>query len=333
MLIFSMIILILPRGDPATKLISCLMLKNANFEFIDAKIASMQNMTTQQVNYFLQLSEELHYWRTSYKVNITQSVLSRQIKALEDELQVELFKRSNRTVELTPAGRFLQQQWKPLMERIDASVLYARKIHQGEGGSIVINHPGSISYDILPDLLGRVSVAFPDIRVELVQLVHTQEIELLKAFKVDLCYSRHLYTDDVVASKLVRQDALALVVPAAHPITNVPDITTAALRDEHFILPTLTDGETYQMKMGEIFSRYAVEPHVRFESDFGSILLSLVQRGLGISIMPFSYSFANHPGVRFIQIPFEVPLYLHWRKEEDNTVVKNVLALITAGGG
>lgn len=286
-------------------------------------------MTTQQIEYFLQLSEELHYWRTSYKVNVTQSVLSRQIKALEDELQVELFHRTNRKVELTPAGKFLQQQWKPLAEQLQAAVHYARKIHKGEKGSIVLNHPGSISYDILPGLLSQVSQMYPQIKVELVQLKHTQEIELIKSFQVDISFSRHPYNDELVASKLIRLDKLALVVPDNHRIRKAADISAKALKNERFILTTLTDGEAFQMRIEQFFHHYNFQPNISFESDFGSIILSLVERGLGISIIPFSYSLAGHPGVRFLELPFEVPLYLHWRIDEDNKIVKNILDLIS----
>lgn len=289
---------------------------------------TIPTMTLQQITYFLQLSEELHYWRTSYKVNATQSVLSRQIKALEDELQVQLFKRSNRKVELTAAGKFLQQQWRPLVEQLQAASLYARKIYRGEGGNIVINHPGSISYDVLPELLDRVSNAYPDVKVELVQVKHSQELAMLTAFEVDLSYSRHRYEGDLLESRLIRQDPLALVVPASHPIKTVKDVSTKTLQKERFILSTLTDGETYQLKLDELFKAYDLGPNVRFESDFGSVILSLVQRGLGLSIMPYAYSYSNHPGVRFIRLPFEVPLYLHWRREEENAIVRNVLQLI-----
>jgi DNA-binding transcriptional LysR family regulator len=301
--------------------------KNAKFDWNDAKTASIASMTTQQIEYFLHLSEELHYWRTSYKLNTTQSVLSRQIKALEDELKVQLFNRSNRKVELTPAGKFLKQQWKPLLEQFQGSALYARKIQSGERGRIVINHPGSVSYDLLPDLLSRISASFPEVRVELLQMKHTQEIEMLKRFEVDLCYSRLLHEGGAVASRLIRHDTLALVVPESHPIVTKSMITPAALRNERFILATLTDGETYQMKIDQVFAHYDVEPDIRFESDFGSVIMSAVEKGLGVSIIPFSYSYASHPGVRFIKLPFEIPLYLHWRKDEENAVVKNILEL------
>lgn len=286
-------------------------------------------MTIQQIGYFLHLSEELHYWRTSYKMNVTQSVLSRQIKALEDELQVTLFQRTNRKVELTAAGKFLQQQWKPLLGQLESAVRYARKIHKGEGGSIVLNHPGSISYDILPALLNQVSAIYPHIKVELVQHKHTQEIELIKNYQVDISFSRHPYDGDLVTSKLVRTDNLALVLPTDHPIRKVADISRKTLKNERFILTTLTDGEAFQMRISEFFAQYRFQPNISFESDFGSIILSLVARGLGISVIPYSYSLAGHPGVRFLQLPFEVPLYLHWRTNEDNKVVRNILDLIT----
>lgn len=286
-------------------------------------------MTLQQITYFLQLAEELHYWRTSYKVSLTQSALSRQIKALEDELQVQLFIRSNRKVELTPAGKFLQQQWQPLAAQLNASVRYARKIDQGEKGSVVIHHPGSASYDIIPDLLARIAESLPAVKAELVQLKHTHELELIKSFQIDLCYSRQRYTDDLVHTMLVRQDQLALAVPSGHCITSLEDITPASLQNEKFVLSTLTDGETYQMKMDQVFAAYGIVPDVCFESDFGSMILSLVEKGLGISVVPFAYALAQHPGVRLVGLPFEVPLYLHWRKDDDNPVVRNIIKLIS----
>lgn len=63
-------------------------------------------MTTQQIKYFLVLAEELHFWNTAEKVFISQSSLTRQIQALEDELGFSLFERNKRNVKLTDAGKF-----------------------------------------------------------------------------------------------------------------------------------------------------------------------------------------------------------------------------------
>ncbi|MCX2682080.1 LysR family transcriptional regulator [Galbibacter sp. EGI 63066] len=99
-------------------------------------------MELQQIKYFLALSEELHFWKTSERMFITQSALSRQIKALEAELGVQLFERSKRTVKLTEAGMFLRDRWHPMLDEINRVHMQARKIHEGASGFIRMGYPG-----------------------------------------------------------------------------------------------------------------------------------------------------------------------------------------------
>ena len=103
-------------------------------------------MELQQIKYFLTLAQELHFWNTAEKMFITQSALSRQIKALEDELGVKLFERNKRNVKLTEAGVFLRDQWFPMLDKINSIHRQAKKIHEGAAGSIKIGYPGSIAY-------------------------------------------------------------------------------------------------------------------------------------------------------------------------------------------
>lgn len=63
-------------------------------------------MNLQQIKYFLELADDLHFWKTSEKVFITQSALSRQIKSLENELGLQLFERDKRNVKLTVRANF-----------------------------------------------------------------------------------------------------------------------------------------------------------------------------------------------------------------------------------
>lgn len=85
-------------------------------------------MELQQIKNFLSLAEELHFWHTAEKMLITQSALSRQIKALEEELGIQLFERSKRSVKLAEAGAFLRDQWKGLFDEINRVHAQPRKI-------------------------------------------------------------------------------------------------------------------------------------------------------------------------------------------------------------
>ena len=126
-------------------------------------------MEIQQIKYFLALSQELHFWNTAERIFITQSALSRQIKALEDELGIQLFERSKRSVKLTEAGAFLRDQWLPLLDEINRVHLQARKIHEGAFGSVRIGYPGSIAYSFMPELITSISRTLPELKVELVE--------------------------------------------------------------------------------------------------------------------------------------------------------------------
>lgn len=123
-----------------------------------------------KIKNFLTLANELHFWNASIKLNITQSALSRQIQSMEEELDVQLFERTKRTVKLTSAGEFLKVKWTGVLEEFNLTRQYAKKIEKGESGCIRISQPDSISFSIMPELLQRMAVNYPELKVELLQL-------------------------------------------------------------------------------------------------------------------------------------------------------------------
>ena len=103
-------------------------------------------MNLQQIQYFLTLADELHFWKTSEKVFITQSALSRHIKSLEQELELQLFERDKRNVKLTAAGEFLQIEFARILTDFENVTRHAKQIAAGEIGTIRIGHPASITF-------------------------------------------------------------------------------------------------------------------------------------------------------------------------------------------
>ncbi|HKX82971.1 MAG TPA: LysR family transcriptional regulator, partial [Pyrinomonadaceae bacterium] len=120
-------------------------------------------MNLHQIQYFLALSDELHFWRTSEKVFITQSALSRQIQSLENELGVQLFERDKRNVKLTNAGVFLKGELARIMVEIESVTRHAQQVAAGEIGVIRIGHPASITFSLLPEILQRFAERHPQL--------------------------------------------------------------------------------------------------------------------------------------------------------------------------
>ncbi|WP_326983603.1 LysR family transcriptional regulator [Chryseobacterium sp. MYb264] len=285
-------------------------------------------MDLHQLKYFLALAKELHFWNTAAKMNITQSALSRQIQALENELDVQLFYRDKRNVKLTPAGKFLQEQWALEINQLESVHQMAKQIHLGAYGKIRMAHPDSISSSILPDFLEKVLDHYPHLELELIQLPYENQDEYLLNYKIDFAFTRDINHSLSINSRLISSEKLTLVVPWDHPLSSPEDISSQSIENERFIL-TVNDYESsYNRHIREVFSFYNISQKSYIMSEFGSTIISLVKKGLGISILPKSYAKNGNTGVKFIDLPFETNLFVIWRKNDPNPIVNNLLKLI-----
>ncbi|WP_426484873.1 LysR family transcriptional regulator [Flavobacterium sp. 2] len=285
-------------------------------------------MDLQQIKYFLALAKELHFWNTAEKMNITQSALSRQIQSLENQLGVQLFERNKRNVKLTAAGQFLKEKWEVELNKLEFIHQSARQIQLGESGTITIAHPDSISASIMPDILSRISAAYPKLKIKLVQVLYEHQQDFLRNYKIDLAITRDINNAKDIQSEKFHTDHLAIVVPKNHPYKTPEDLTKETLASQKFILPTNDEGSSYSDLIQRLFNSFENAPEVYLHSEFGSAIIALVRKGLGIAILPDSYLFHEIPGIRFIKLPMETDLYINWRIEDHNPVLANVLKLI-----
>lgn len=284
-------------------------------------------MKLEQIKLFLGLAKELHFWRASEKMFITQSALSRQISALESDLGIRLFERNRRSVKLTPAGEFLRDEWQRLTEEINSIHQQAKKISLGEVGAIRIGHPGSITYSFLPDLLASITKRYPKLEVELIETVTSDLEDFLLNYKVNIGFKREPAESKQLNSKLLFRENFALAFADKHWLRSKGFKGLKALKNEKFILPSIKGKTKYAETLRNIFRDNSFTPEIYLESDFGATILSLVSKNLGVSIMPVSYSRHSPRGVRFIELPYQTSLYALWRKSDDDPVLDNILAI------
>jgi DNA-binding transcriptional LysR family regulator len=285
-------------------------------------------MNLQQIRYFLALAKELHFWRTAEKMYITQSALSRHISSLENELGLQLFLRNKRNVKLTCAGTFLRDEWQRLLNEIDNVHRHAKQIAAGEIGELKIGHPGSITYSVLPELLTALSTKHPDLQIQLVELATMDMEKALINYEVDVCFNRQPPDNSGLKSNKILTENLALVVAENHWLSENNLITLSQLREEKFILPSMTSENEYAESLRAIFQEYNYFPNTHIVSEFGVTILSLVSRGLGVSILPISYSAHSPKGVRFIKLSHHTNLFVIWRKSDEISLLQNFLKVV-----
>lgn len=285
-------------------------------------------MNLQQIQYFLALADELHFWKTSEKIFITQSALSRHIKSLEQELGLQLFERNKRNVKLTKAGEFLRKEYAKILTDFESVTRHAQQIATGEIGAIRIGHPASITFSLLPEMLLALNQKHPNVVAQMIELEATDVNSALLGHHIDIAFNREFGKVKEIASKLILTENFALVVPADHHLKQNSKINLSDLQDEWFVLPSLAGKSEHVGQLQAIFQQAGFAPRIRFESDFGATLLGLVAKGLGISLMPFSYSHHLTNDVRFIKIPPTSSLFAVWRSRDTNAVLHNFLKVI-----
>ncbi|MEO6685029.1 MAG: LysR substrate-binding domain-containing protein [Dyadobacter sp.] len=285
-------------------------------------------MDIEQIRNFLKLSKELHFWRTAEMIHISQSALTRQIQALEQEMGIQLFERNKRNVKLTAAGVFLRDKWSVLLDDLSYVHLFARKMSHGEIGKLRIVHPDSISSSLIPEVMLSISQKHPELTIELLQLPYANTQQSLLDYKIDLAFTRQESILPDISSKKIKSEPVAFFIPKDHAFMVYSDLSAESLIKQRFILPVAESQSSFHGLVQEIFRSYGFIPEALYESDFGSSILGLVSKGLGIAILPMSFAQNGTPGIRVIQLPFTTELYISWRTDDNGPALNNVLKII-----
>ncbi len=270
---------------------------------------------------FRQVAADLNFSRSAEKLFVAQPALSRQIQQLEDELGVLLFDRTKRSVRLTTAGTYLNEQLGPWLDTLTHLTTQTKRIHNGELGELCIGHPGSALYSVLPDALAQLAHSCPDVLSCLREIAELELQEALTLQKIDVGLTRLVPDDPAFSTQLIFEEPLALVVPGSHWLTANTFTSMAQCRNEPFVLPSPGKDNEYSKMLLRLFTVHGYEPRTLYESNYGATILRLVEKNLGLSILPISYQFGSSLDVRFLPLPSTTQLYVIWRTANTNPVV------------
>lgn len=285
-------------------------------------------MEFRRLHYFLGVAETLNFTKAAIRLNIVQPALSRQIAQLEEEMGVQLFERDKRNVRLTPAGVYLQEAAAHLIGEMEHVRQQAFNIQQGLKGTLRIGYPGSALYTMVPGSLAGLRQKFPDVESVLTEISNEDAFDLLLRYKIDIAFTRERNQEPSLKVKSLFSEPLALVVSEDHPLTRENFQSIAQCRDEPFITqPDLIRLATFGHQLRHIFAAAGFTPKIAYESGYGSTILRLVEKKLGVTIVPFSYCFGTSLRVRFIPLPDQTHLYAVWRARDTNPILHHYLSI------
>jgi DNA-binding transcriptional LysR family regulator len=165
-------------------------------------------MELRHIRYFVAAAETLSFRQASKQLHVSQPSLSVQIKQLEDELGVPLFRRSKRRVEITRAGEAFLSGAREILLRLKQASAAALHAESGEAGTIRLGFIPSASFVILPRLLEKIRRTLPLVNVDLREGPEAQQIPAIRSGAVDISIGPFGRSYDGIESMLLIRSAL-----------------------------------------------------------------------------------------------------------------------------
>lgn len=199
-------------------------------------------MDLRQLRYFVAVAEEGHITRAAERLGMQQPPLSQQIKAIEQKLDVQLFRRKPRGVDLTDAGRVLLDQAHALLERLDHALLLTQRTARGEQGRLCVGiAPTAPFHPFVTQAIRAFREAYPLVSVTLEECLSTQAIERLRGEQIDVAFLRAPVADPQgLTVHLLLEEPMVVALPSSHELAgsdlqNKP-LSLSALAEETFIV-------------------------------------------------------------------------------------------------
>ena len=238
-------------------------------------------MDLNQLRSFIAVAKHGHLTRASESLHLSQPALSAQIKALEEGLGVTLFRRTPSGMALTPSGRVLLEQ----AERAMAAVVQLQQTAQALRGELTgkltlgtVLNPATLR---VGELLALSMERHPQLELELHQVVSHEALVGVRSGALDASFYFGPKPEDLEAIEL-REITYVLAMPVAW-LDDLPEISWATLAQQPWVSAPSTS--SHRGVVLEAFRGHATLPERLIEADSESVIVNLVEAGVGASLV------------------------------------------------
>ncbi|MCT4699925.1 LysR family transcriptional regulator [Tenacibaculum haliotis] len=280
------------------------------------------------LRYFLAVAEDLHFRKAAERLFISQPGLSRQIKQMEEDLDIQLFVRHNRKVALTEAGIYLKTELTQSLKNLNHAFENAKLLQDGKDGHLNFGYVGSAMQNIIPNLLVEFKKEYPNVQFGLKEMDNKKQIDSLLSNDIDLGFVRLDRVPRGLAIKPILKESFCLVLPKNHPVNENNFKGLHQLKNESFILFDPSYSPSYFEKVMQIFDDSNFTPLVTHNTIHAASIYKLVENNFGLSIVPKSLQHGYDMKVKFIElknIPQRTTLSVVWDKNNKNSILKSLL--------
>ncbi|WP_430927576.1 hydrogen peroxide-inducible genes activator [Polaribacter marinivivus] len=247
-------------------------------------------MTITQLKYVLSVAEYQNFTVAAEHSFVTQPTLSMQIQKLEDELDVQIFNRSKKPIELTDVGKKIVEQAKVI---VDESNRIIDIIHQQKGfigGEFKLGIIPTIMPTLLPMFLNNFTKKYPKVKLIIEELTTEEIIKKLTDGHIDAAIAATPLENETIKERPLYYEPFVGLIPQNHRLYNNKKIDVDELEVDDILL--LEDGHCFKDSVINLCRAHKIDNKKGFQLESGSFdtLIRLSKEGLGMTLLPYLHA-------------------------------------------
>jgi LysR family hydrogen peroxide-inducible transcriptional activator len=251
-------------------------------------------MTITQLYYVLAVAENQNFTKAAEKCFVTQPTLSMQIQKLEDQLDVQIFDRSKKPIELTEVGKKIVTQARNI---VNESYRIQDIVDQQKGfigGEFKLGIIPTIMPTLLPMFLKTFIKKHPKVKLKIEELTTEEIISRIKDGHLDAAIAATPLEDDSIKERVLYFEPFVSYIPEGHRLHNNKKINVEDLDINDMLL--LEDGHCFRDGVINLCKAFKSQSDDKFQLESGSIetLIRLSNEGLGMTLLPYLHTLEIH---------------------------------------
>ncbi|ARC28765.1 LysR family transcriptional regulator [Bacillus toyonensis] len=254
-------------------------------------------MDFRQLYYFKEIVKQGSISKAAEVLHIAQPPLSQLLKKLETDLGTTLIHRYRQKWELTATGEILYQYANQMLMQIQDVKQQIQEIEQGIGGTVSIGVSSTCS-NMLIDYVSTFRTQYPNVKIKIVTGNSEELLKKLEQREIDVALLLRLGNSEQYEMKILKKQPTAVIIPSSWATSfSSQHVTIEQIAQFPFVMLGAMEGLSFNEDLFKVFDEHQVKPNIIIECKDIRMVVALVSRGLGLSVIPrmdYTSSFLEH---------------------------------------
>lgn len=242
-------------------------------------------MEFRQLKYFIRVAEELHFGRAAESLHLSQPALSKQIQALEDSLEIQLFERTKHFCRLTVAGQKFLETARRTLQSLEEGIQITKQVADGQVGSLKVGITEATLFSFIPKVSQIYREQYPQVDLILICGGTETNVEALRTHQIDVAFVYLPIREPSLDVYPLREENYIIALKASHPLARYEQISFQSLADEPLIFYPRALAPVLYANFIKFCEQAGFVPNIVQEAELTQTRLGLVAAGVGTSFV------------------------------------------------